>query len=50
MQIIGLGGIETATDVKNYLKAGAIGQIASHAMVDPGCGIRIRRELAAEKQ
>ena len=51
MQIIGLGGIETAADVKNYLKAGATScQIASHAMVDPGCGIRIRRELAAEKQ
>lgn len=47
IEIIGLGGIETASDVTEYLKAGAnVCQLATHPMIDPACGIKIRTELA----
>jgi len=46
IQVIGLGGIETATDVTRYLTAGATAcHVATHAMIDPACGIRIRQHL-----
>ena len=47
IEVIGLGGIETATDVSRYLDAGATAcHVATHAMIDPACGIRIRQQLA----
>ena len=46
IEVIGLGGIETATDVTRYLTAGATAcHVATHAMIDPACGIRIRQHL-----
>ena len=49
-QIVGLGGIETATDVTRYLDAGAAAcHIATHAMIEPGCAIKIRQDLSQQK-
>ena len=46
IEVIGLGGIETATDVCRYLKAGAnVCHLATHPMVEPGCGLEIRANL-----
>ncbi len=47
IDVIGLGGIETATDVTRYLNAGASAcHLATHPMIDPACGIKIRNYLA----
>ena len=47
IEVIGLGGIETAKDVTRYLNAGAsICHLATHPMVDPTCGIEIREHLS----
>lgn len=47
MEVIGVGGIETAQHVKEYLDAGAtFVQLATAAMVNPEVGISIRRELS----
>ncbi|MAI71377.1 MAG: hypothetical protein CMM01_10730 [Rhodopirellula sp.] len=47
IEVIGLGGIETAMEVTHYLSAGASAcHLATHPMVDPGCGIKIRDHLA----
>ena len=44
--LIGVGGICTGNDVQNYLSAGASTvALATSAMIDPGVGIRIRRDL-----
>ena len=41
LEVIGLGGIETATDVCRYLKAGAnVCHLATHPMVEPWLRIR----------
>jgi len=43
--IIGVGGVATAADVRQYLDAGAKGvHMATSAMVDPLVGIKIRQE------
>lgn len=47
LQIIGVGGVETAEDVRRYLSAGAeCTHLATAVMRDPGVGLRIREELA----
>jgi dihydroorotate dehydrogenase len=49
IEVIGLGGIETATDVRRYINAGAsVCHLATHPMVDPACGIKIREHLATQ--
>ena len=46
LQIIGVGGVETASDVTRYLNAGASGcQLATAAMISPDCGLKIRTEM-----
>lgn len=50
-QVIGVGGIQNATDVTSYLAAGANAcHIATAAMVDPTLGLRIKRELAQQSK
>lgn len=47
LEIIGVGGAETAEDVANYLRAGAGAvHLATAAMVDPLVAVKIRQELA----
>ena len=47
LDVIGVGGIETASDVNQYGKAGANSiQLATAPMIDPLVGLKIRRELA----
>jgi dihydroorotate dehydrogenase len=47
LQVIGVGGISTAADVRAHLAAGASGvQLATAAMLDPEMGLNLRRELA----
>ena len=49
IDVIGVGGVTTAEDVRSYLNAGTSAvHIATAAMVDPLTGIAIRRTLAAE--
>lgn len=46
IEVIGVGGIQNAADVRAYLTAGAkMCHIATAAMVSPSVGIRIRQEL-----
>ncbi|MEZ6045187.1 MAG: hypothetical protein R3C11_06315 [Planctomycetaceae bacterium] len=48
MEVIGVGGVETAQHVKEYLAQGAsFIQMATAAMVDPEVGISIRQSLSA---
>ncbi|HTM51942.1 MAG TPA: hypothetical protein VL285_24775 [Bryobacteraceae bacterium] len=48
LQVIGVGGVFTAADVRERLAAGARHvQLATAAMLDPECGVRIRRQLAS---
>ncbi len=48
LRLIGVGGVESAHQVRQYLDAGAHGvHLATAAMVDPAVGVRIRAELAA---
>ncbi|MCA9211950.1 MAG: hypothetical protein KDB27_02700 [Planctomycetales bacterium] len=45
--IVGVGGISSAAHVRAYLDAGAdLVQLATAAMLDPGIGMKIRRQLA----
>ncbi len=47
MRLIGVGGIQTAQDVRDYLAAGAHAcHIATAAMTTPDLALHIRRELA----
>lgn len=46
--VIGVGGIETASHVRDYLDAGANSvQLATAVMVDPQVGLKIREELSS---
>ncbi len=46
--LIGVGGASTADHVRDYLRAGAGAvQMATAAMVDPECGLKIRRDWPA---
>lgn len=46
LEVIGVGGIESADDVREYLNAGANSiQIATAAMIDPMIGVRIKQEF-----
>lgn len=46
--LVGVGGAQSAADVRDYLEAGAEAvQLATAAMVDPGVAITIRRDFAA---
>ena len=48
LEIIGVGGIGSAQDVRKQLAAGAASvHIATAAMIDPLVGIKIRRELTS---
>jgi len=48
LELVGVGGIAQAADVRQYLAAGACSvQLATAAMLDPLVGLRIRRDLAA---
>ena len=47
LRLVGVGGIATAANVRTYLAAGSHSvQIATAAMLDPGMGLQIRRNLA----
>ena len=47
LELIGVGGVSTASDVRDYLAAGASSvHLATAAMVDPACGFALRRGLA----
>ncbi len=47
IRLIGVGGIQTAQDVRDYLAAGACAcHIATAAMTTPDIALRIKRELA----
>ncbi len=47
LQLIGVGGAETAEDIRMYLDAGAHAvHIATAAMVNPAIGISIRKDFA----
>ena len=47
IEIIGIGGIETAADVKRYLDAGASScHLATAVMIDPSVGLKIREDLS----
>ena len=49
LELIGVGGIATADDVRQYLRAGAsLVQLATAAMVDPEVGLQIREQLSAQ--
>lgn len=46
LRLVGVGGAGTATDVREYLEAGAQAvHLATAAMLEPEVGLRIRREL-----
>lgn len=46
LQLVGVGGIGTAEDVRAHLAAGAHGvQLATSAMLDPAIGLTIRAQL-----
>ncbi len=46
VQLIGVGGISSASDVRDYLDAGAHAcHLATAAMTSPGVGLEIRQEL-----
>lgn len=46
--LIGVGGASTVDDVQRYLDAGASAvHLATAAMVDPSCGLKLRRELGS---
>jgi dihydroorotate dehydrogenase (NAD+) catalytic subunit len=46
LKLIGVGGISTAQDVEAHLQAGSSSvQLATAAMLNPGLGIEIRRQL-----
>lgn len=48
LEVIGVGGIECAADVRRYLDAGASSvQLATAAMIDPLVGVKIREEFAS---
>jgi len=48
LQVIGVGGVETASDVTRYLNAGATGcQLATAAMTSPDCGLKIRTDMGS---
>ncbi len=48
LELIGVGGVMTAQDVRDRLAAGASHvHLATAPMIDPMIGLRIRRELAA---
>ena len=48
LELISVGGVTTAADVRARLAAGATHvHLATAPMIDPGVGLRIRRELAA---
>ena len=47
--LIGVGGISTASDVRDYLEAGAHAcQLATAVMINPRVGLEIREELAGQ--
>lgn len=47
LRLVSVGGIATARDVRAHLDAGSHAvQMATAAMIDPGAGSKIRRELA----
>ncbi len=51
VQLIGVGGISSASDVRDYLDAGAHAcQLATAAMINPMMGLEIREELAGQRQ
>ena len=46
LELVGVGGIGSAADVRRYLDAGATAvQLATAPMVDPEVGLKIRREM-----
>src|SRR5262245_41057893 len=48
--LVGVGGIATAEHVRTHLDAGAHAvQLATAAMLEPGIGLQIRRDLAARQ-
>lgn len=48
IRLIGVGGVQTAEHVRDYLRAGASSvQLATAAMVNPAIGIEIRERLAS---
>jgi dihydroorotate dehydrogenase len=50
LRLVGVGGIATAAHVRAHLDAGAQAvQIATAAMLDPGVGLAMRRDLAAHR-
>ena len=49
LHLVGVGGIATAAHIRAHLDAGAHAvQLATAAMLDPGVGLAIRRELVAQ--
>ena len=49
LELIGVGGIRHANDVRRYLESGAnTVHVATSAMVNPGVGLEIRSELAKQ--
>jgi dihydroorotate dehydrogenase len=51
IQLIGVGGISDASDVRDYLDAGAHAcQLATAVMINPAVGLEIREELAGQRQ
>lgn len=47
LRLVGVGGIASARDVGSHLEAGSQAvQLATPAMLDPGIGLAVRRELA----
>ena len=49
IELIGVGGVNSADHVRQYLDAGAHAvQLATAVMVEPEVGLRIRRELQAD--
>ncbi len=46
LEVIGVGGIETASDVQRYLDTGANSvQLATAVMIDPLVGVKIREQI-----
>ncbi|MBT5017363.1 hypothetical protein N8590_01730 [bacterium] len=51
LDVIGVGGIESADHVQQYLNAGASSvQLATAPMIDPNIGIEIRKSLIAKQK
>ena len=51
LELIGVGGIASATDVQSYLAAGATSvHLATAAMVNPQVGQQIKQQLSKEQQ